>query len=248
MTKIVDRVRKLLELSKRNDSPTEAAQAAAMAQELMFKFQIGETDLETKETREPEAVVEETAHTEKGRKRCVWKSSLAHAIAQGFGCEMFTMRDTDQVRFQIFGTKSAVQTVGYMYGYLALEVTRLAEVAYREARGEIRESPKTWKNNYRLGCVAEIRERLAKQREEQAKVVEDLVREQPKGAGLVLYKSDEARVKDGYKKLKQQYGLRTRTNTYRYSPSAYERGRAAGRSLSLGGGRGLPGSPNRLEG
>jgi len=243
MANIVERIKKLLELSKHNNSSAEAAAAAGLAQELMFKHQIGEADLTvTEEARTPEEIVEEAVHTEKGRQRNVWKSALAHAVAQGFGCEMYYSR-YPEIQFKVFGLKSAVQTVNYVFGYLNLEITRLCAEA---GKGQGR----TWQNSFRLGAVAELRERLQQQRREQGAYVAAKTVAEPTSTALALYKTEEERVESAWKETSKRIGLRAgrRTRT-RSDYSAYSRGREAGASISLNAGRGgLPASKQRMAG
>lgn len=253
---IVDRVRKLVELSKHNNSPEEAARAAALAQELMFKYQIGEADLEVDGRREPEALVEEAIQDrDPGKKRDVWRACLAYAVAKGFGCQMYNDHGG---KFQIYGLKSAVQTVSYVYGYLMLEVNRLCEEAWREHGREQRLSPRTWKNSFRMGAVNAIRIRLEAQRKAQATQVAEMVAEArekpaeasaPRCTALALYKTDEERVSDGWKTRERELHLRSsRISGTRRNPNAYQRGRAAGEGVALGStGRGLGASASKLS-
>lgn len=254
MSKIVDRIRKLLDLSKHNNSPEEAAQAAAHAQDLMFKYQIGEADLETTEERTQEDLVTETVGTEAKTKRSVWKACLAHALAKSMGCEMWNNRAEERPRFEVYGLKSSVQTVGYMFGYLSLEVDRMCAAAWKAHGHEMRQSAHTWKNSYRMGAVNEIRKRLEEQRKEQVQHVVEVVQSQRAATGttttaLALYQTDQERVATGYQQERKKKGIRAgRASSYRCNPSAYERGSVAGQSVSLGGGRGLPASPSRIRG
>lgn len=247
---VVDRIRKLLELSRNNNSPDEAASAATEAQRLMFKFQIQESDLVLdEEERKPEAIVEDGIDS--GHKdRVVWKACLANALAEGFGAEMYSTRGANGMKsFQIYGLESSVQTVKYMYGYLAAEIMRLSEEAWREHGHEQRLSPRTWCNNFRMGAVNTIRKRLQEQREVQNVEVRERVaaakREQkPQSTALALYQTNEERVEQGFKALSKRLGLVTRKSYARSNPTAYQHGAAAGAGVNLGGGRGL-GAPAR---
>ncbi len=247
MSKIVDRIRKLVELSKSNNSAEEAASAAAMASDLMFKYQIGEADLQTSDKREQEQLVEESIGQEKKRQRDVWKACLAHAVAKGFGCEMYNSRDEKgNPKFQIFGVKSVVQTVSYVYGYLALEIERLCTAAWKTHGGKedsfnARAKARTWKNSFRMGAMNAIRVRLEKQRTEQQAQVAEMVAAQkaapeaPKSTSLALFKTDEERVEEGYKDLSRKLHLRAgRATRVNHSKNAYEHGREAGNGVALG--------------
>jgi hypothetical protein len=243
--KIVDRIRKFLALAANNNSPEEAAQAAARAQELMFQYQIGEADLDMGEAkREVEEVVNESVH-DAGRQREVWKAALANSIAKSFGCVLYTDQTGDKTKYQVVGLKSVVQTVGYMFSYLSNEISRLADAAWAQEKGSSLHSARTWKNSFRLGAVNTVYKRLKEQQGHQEQKVAAMVQAAKaaptasKSTALALYKSDQERVADTYQELRKSKRLRTKRSTYRHSASAYERGQAAGNSLGLGGGKGL---------
>ena len=245
MADIVGRIKKLIALSKRNDSPEEAAQAAAHAQDLMFKYQIGETDLDVGDTdeRTSEEIVNTPIQTSDA-KRAIWKSSLAHAVANGFGCEMYFSRNVNGTTFHIFGTESAVQTVHYMYGYLSLEITRLSEREWNAHGKETGENGKTWKNSFRLAAVTELRTRLMETRREQRVKVATA----PTSTAIALYKTDEERVTNEWKAASKRLGIHSvSTAPTRHSYSAYDRGRSAGRKIGLSSGKGIEGSKKRID-
>lgn len=247
MNKIIDRIRKCLSLASNNNSPEEAAAAAAMAQELMFKHQIGESDLDLDDgKRVSEEVVDESI-LDDGAKRVAWKATLAFGIARAFGCTLYTDQSSGTgTKYQVVGLKSVVQTVGYMFLYLANEVEQLADAAWARETNKKFQSPRTWKNNFRMGAVNIISKRLQAQRAEQDRQVAAMVREAntnptaaPVSTALALYKTDQERVTDKYAEVKKAKSLRSKRTRYSYNPSAYERGQAAGGNVSLGGGKGL---------
>jgi len=260
MADILARVQKLLQLGKRNDSPQEAANALALAQDLMFKYQISEADLDAgDEQREREAVVDEAVYQSTSTKKAAWKSCLAYAIARGFGCHMYTMRDragTGGHQFQVVGLKSVVQTVSYLYGYASLEIERLCAEEWERRRSGYPgvAAARNWKNNFRLGAVAALRTRLDEQRGSQESVMAGVEHFRPVGiahssSALALYRSDAERVDQEYRGISKRLGLRrTARRGARHNPSAYSLGREAGQSLSLGGGRGLAGAKSRIGG
>jgi hypothetical protein len=250
MADIVSRIRKMLELSRKNNSPEEAASAAAMAQELMFKYQISEADI-TIEERVAEDVVDDEIGGDDKVKKDVWKASLANSIAKAFGCKMYTWRDyaggTNKVSYKVVGIKSVVQTVSYMFGYLSAEIDRLAEEAWKAAKacGE-RTNGRTWKNSFRLGAVNTVYSRLKQKADEQEQQIAAMAKaareakDSKKSMALALYKSDQERVEGEYKNIYKARGLRQgRSVIRRHSVSAYQQGQTAGSRVSLGGGKGL---------
>lgn len=250
MADILKRVRNLIALSKHNNSAEEAASAAAEAQALMFKYQIGEVDLDPGESRrEPEEVVDESVLTDDKGKRDAWKAALANTLGRSFGCRVYIFREERACRYQVFGVKSAVQTVGYMFGYLSAEIDRMASEQWREHR---RGDARSWKNSFRFGAVSVISERLSAQRAAQQAQVRAMnaAAQQKKepGTALALYQADCERVEAGYEAKAKKLGLRSSRRSYRiHNATAYERGEAAGRELGLGGGRGLGAPAKQVE-
>lgn len=248
MNDVLGRIRKLLQLSQNNNSPEEAAQAAARAQELMFKYSIGEADLDIERRDEPEKVVDETAHCERGSRRDVWKGVLVNTLARAFGCKSYTMKEWSEKshRLQVVGVKSAVQTVSYLFGYLVLEINRLADEAYK-AHGA-GHSPRTYRNSFRMGAINTIAKRLKEQTAAQQAVVKAKQAAEPQSTALALYKSAQERTEEEYAVISKRLGLRAgKPVRYTQNLNAYQRGKLAGENLSLGGGKGIAGAKQRLE-
>lgn len=257
MSKIVDRIRKLMAQAQ-SDNAHEAALAAGMAQEMMFQYQISETDLVVEEKREAEPVIEGSIAGGNKKQRDVWKACLANGIAKGFGCEMYNSHDEKGFpRFQVYGIESVVQTVSYIYGYLVLEIERLCEVAWKgEGRAEVsfgeKAKARTWKNSFRMGAVNAIYRRLQEQRKEQTAQVGAMMAaakaaKSAPSTALALYKTDEERVAEGYKELSKKLRLRSgRSSKTRTSRNAYQHGTEAGNNVALGGGRGLGAPAQRI--
>ena len=167
---VIDRVRKLLNLSQRAGSPEEAALAALRAQELIAEHRLAEADISLAggDPVPEEAVVESVIEGDRSRRRAQqWRIKLAGALAPAFKCKIYYWTGSD--RIGAIGRESDVQTLGYVQGYLALEIQRLTEEAWAGVKaratehGEIvRElpQPSRWRNSFRLGVVSTVRERL----------------------------------------------------------------------------------------
>lgn len=161
---VVDRVKKLLSLSQRAGSPEEAALAATRAQELIAEHRLAEADLALSggEALPEEAVVENVIEGDHSRRRAQqWRIKLASALAGAFKCRVFYYQGSD--RIAVIGRESDVQTIQYLQGYIALEIQRLTEEAWREIKADTdRELPQParWRNSFRLGVVSTVRERL----------------------------------------------------------------------------------------
>lgn len=261
-TKIADRIRNLLKLSESNNSVEEAALAASMAQELMYRYQLRAEDLVLPET-PPEPV--EDGEVLSTTRYETWKSRLLVHLARSFGANMyyspevkydklvrddnrFKWKKTTRTGYRVVGLQSVVQTVQYMATYLINEINDLAEKEFKHHGSG---NGKTWKNNFRLGAVHVIAARLQEKQREQV----ELVRAQKEAAtaagtenlSLALYQTDQLRQEEAYRKLSKEKGLRARASSqHRLDLSAFDRGKEAGGKVSLGGGKGLSGPKTQL--
>lgn len=235
--KIIDRIKKLLNLSK-SDNEEEAALAAARATELMLKHEIEEAQLG--EVEEVEDVEEQEA--DRTGQRVPWKSTLQNGLALSQGCQMYTSTkwDSDKrkkfVAYMIVGQPSKVATIRYMYQYLSNEIDRLADRAYRVEHRECRASKvdppsaRAWKNAFRLGAASMIYSRLTEQRKKtHAKAKAD-----GQSTALVVVAKAEEAVELHVKKHHPRMG-KAAAASYS-SGSGYGAGRAAGKKVGLGGG------------
>jgi hypothetical protein len=258
MTNVLDRVRKLLALAK-SGTPEEAALATARAQELMFKYSIGEADLEVEQVqREIEAVVDEIVHEEAKTKRDLWKGVLLNTLALAFGCKSYSLRDwvNGGTKFKVLGVNSAVQTVNYLFGYLQLELDRLADAAFadhlrevdQDVSGRLRQNGRSFRNSFRMGAVNTIFRRLQVQIEDQKRIIQAKKAAAPKSMALALYQGDVERTEEAYRAKKKELNLRhSKSRSSVRSISAYQRGSEAGANVSLGGGKAIAGSKPRIE-
>lgn len=83
--KIIQTIKKVLDLSRNNPSEEEAKTAALKAQQLLAKYNIKESDLVDGNT--SENIVEK--YSDVGLAK--WKYGLACIVARNFRCEMFML-------------------------------------------------------------------------------------------------------------------------------------------------------------
>jgi hypothetical protein len=229
--KIIERIRKLLELSH-SDNEHEAAQAAARAAQMMSENAVTEAMLQVVNPDDevpvvPERIVEGEP-TYDAERRIAWRDRIATAVAHSFDC--------------------------------VAEVERLADEAWLKEGADlvaVGQRPRAWKSAFRLGAADVIHERLytdiyaRKEREkEQAK---QLAAAQPKqlvGAGaaaaeqqlalvrvdkaLAIVEKDRSEVKAAFEKrtkgFRRMRGMGNSTRTR----GGYRAGREAGANISLG--------------
>lgn len=220
------KVAKLLRLSQ-SDNPNEAALASSRAQAIMDRFKLtgGDISLEGK----PEEKVAHFAHDPlelDGAAR--WKGQLACIIAKQNQCKAYKNGSA----LCLIGRPSDVQTVRYLYSWMVREVERLAG---RDCAG----CGRTYFNNYRLGAVETICNRLyAAATQTVADVKKEAVGERALMVvtqSLAVIERHKQEVEDyGTNVLKLRRGSSGRTN---YHSGAREAGRKAGHEVSIGGAR-----------
>jgi hypothetical protein len=237
---IITRVQKLLRLSQANSNAEEAASAAAKAQELIDQHNLT-TAMLALDGAEPE--VDEPIYdffkagspldTQKTQQR--WRGVLALHIAKMNSCRVYW----SGASLALVGRPSDADTVRYLYGYLAYEVERLAATQAGMGR--------TWRNNFRLGVVDTIAEKLKAQH---TRFVETARLE----TGTALVRVDRALAKieqrgssvDAW--LKANLKLRGgEKRGARGDQSARAAGRQAGKSISIGAARGALGGQKGLS-
>lgn len=125
--KIIEKIKKVLELSKNNPSENEAQAAALKAQELMAQYHITMEAVE--DIKDIENIVEETIYVGGGHK---WKYSLARAVAKNFRCRHFYYGKSTIV-FYGYETdaKIAAQTFEYLFK-IGNTKARKERAAYRK--------------------------------------------------------------------------------------------------------------------
>lgn len=147
--KIIDKVKKLLRLAT-SDNVNEAASSAAKAQELIDKYNLSYLllsdsfhDNEIKDAKESNCVYKF------GKNIIAWKSVLAKNIGEMNHCRIY-IGNTGQYKYVgIVGREEDINTVKYLFLYLATEIERLC---LREGVNQ----GKTWRNNFRLGAIEYI--------------------------------------------------------------------------------------------
>ncbi len=251
--KILDRVRKLLQLAQ-SDNVNEAANAAAQAQALMSKHAIETASLETPAIKDEQIAEHEIQATEKTKKEA-WKSSLSVALCEVNNLKYYNYRSRGGFKYMCIGRDSDVQIVRYMFAYLTSEIERLC----KKAAADNGSPGKTWCNNFKWGAASEINKRL---RESHKNAIASMRREanaaDTLGNGVGLMRINNALMKlEGVKTSIELYGknvvkLKAGTRSrHQLDREAREQGRQAGARIALDPARGGAlgsGSRARLRG
>lgn len=267
--RIIDRIRKLLELSHSNNEH-EAATAAARAAELMSEHEIDEAMLQvSKADDEPapyiaERVVEEGLGDEhKTERRVAWRDIMLSALAVSLDCERYV----HEGNLVVFGRESAVATWRYVGLYLIAEVDRLADEAWLREGADLAavgQRPRVWKAAFRVGAAdvvssrlyAEVHDRKKRERavvEAKAKALAAANGETPDQplalvrveSAIALIQRDRAALAEKWKARGKALRLRSAGsigNSSRQHRSGYSAGREAGATVNIkGGGKAIAG-------
>lgn len=132
MSSIIDRVQKLLALSK-SSNIHEATNAAAAANKLIDQHRLSEADLESKnDVQELEPIEEDTEVLYETGKVTTWKQSLIGVLTRHYGVvywnDNYYPNGRKVSRFRIVGRRSDLAIVKYMFNWLQLEITRLSTI------------------------------------------------------------------------------------------------------------------------
>lgn len=264
MSKIIDRIQKLLKLAANAGSEHEAALAAERAAELMIEHEIHEAQISLdgpNEPRTPEPI-DHCHRVTDTTKRVAWHMRVAGAVARSYGANAYWSGGA----VVLFGRLSAVQAAAYTSQYLMREIERVTDAEAPTRSQNITDGgySKSFRNAFRLGCASRIAHRL----EEKTRpskltkmpdgsvqdIPEDLAAKLPEempspSAGvLAVIKRDHAKVDQAYKDYSK--GWKSSGTVGQFSSGGgYSAGREAGGRVSLGGGGrgGLPRGQGSLK-
>lgn len=245
---------KLLRLAQ-SDNAHEAALAASTAQAILDKYELTAGMLD-QNNNEPDEEIQDFGDRGApletcGKQLAAWKSYLSFVIAKVNGCRTYSRGEWSVAQgravthLHVVGRASDAEKVRYVYSFLAKEVERLC---LREGRG----CGKTWRNQFRLGVVDTIREKLY---EGQRETVQAMKKEYG-GNSLALVKLDqvvakfEAKGTDVDKWMDKNMKMGKKQSHPVYSdPGARSAGRKAGKEIQVSGARGsLPSAKTMIGG
>lgn len=165
LDRIIERIQKLLALST-SSNPHEAALAAAKAQALLFRHNLSMATVQAGMSGSGGSPYVVDRYDLGGSTN--WRRMLLGAVARNNFCRAVWYRGTRDVG--IVGEPHNIAAVQYLYEFLMREIRRLADRAWEEGgyarRGE---RERTWKRSFYFGAVQTVSERLAAQREADAR-------------------------------------------------------------------------------
>lgn len=219
-TKIIDKIEKLLRLSK-SPNENEAASAASRAQQLMEKYQIRAWLLGQQDDKSAGLGIVDHVLDERGRSE-YWQKLLFVRLSKIYECQPYFNGGT----MRVIGMESDVEVLKLMYQYLHDAIRNLQKKAWSRAGAEYgtgRRAANHFRRGYCEGAVVRILERLEKDRAERVQAT--------------VATRDLVVVKSGAIKRfidKGPYIFRSsRKASYAGSRSAYGRGYEAGGRVNL---------------
>lgn len=253
MSRIIERIQKLLRLAGNAGSEAEAALAAERAAALMAEHEIHEAELAvTADAPRVVEPIEKCFEVTTTQKKVAWHMRVTSAVAESYGAQAYWSGG----RVVLFGRLSAVQAAKYTAMYLMREVERLTD---REAPSS--NYSKAYRNAFRLGCSNRVATRLDIEARKRARAqATPSVPDAPiatadaaefetpsvpatpevNSMALAVIEKDREEVKTAYEDYSKNWRSGRAIGKVS-SGSGYSAGRAAGDRVNLGGGgKGLP--------
>lgn len=226
MTDILDRIKKLRALAT-SSNPNEAAAAAGVANKLILKHQISESQLA--EISSPESNVENMFDDPEplyvSARVTAWKVDLATLLARHYGCALWNdkvyrsdSQNRGMSRFRLVGREDDVQIVKFMFSWFVSEIQKLVDV---ECRGY----GLNYRDSYCKGAVKGIENLLAYTRE---KMVEEANKTGKSKALEVVQNRHKLAIEYMFKKHK----VIQPNGKLGVNPEAFERGYEVGNSAA----------------
>jgi hypothetical protein len=256
VSKIIERIQKLLKLAANAGSEAEAALAAERAAELMTLHEIHEAQLTLdgpNVPRKPEPIDTCYQATDTSKK-VAWHMRVLAAVARSYGAHAYWLGG----KVILFGRLPAVQAATYTGQYLMREIERVTDAEAPSSAWS-----RSYRNAFRLGCASRIGARLDQKTrpstltkmpdgsvqlvpDDQASRVPDA--EPAASAGVIaVIKRDREEVQRAYQAFSKKWKKGGSVGSYS-SGGGYAAGQEAGARVSLGGGRaGLPRGQGSLK-
>ncbi|NBW58605.1 DUF2786 domain-containing protein [bacterium] len=217
---IIDKVQKLLALSKSSNA-NEAAAAAAAANKLIDQYRLSEADISTSDN-ESDPLIRDNDPVYTTGRIVPWKSNLIIYLAKHYGCAIFNdvakPNGRKYSQYKLVGRSSDIKITKYMFSWLSMECQRLCE---SDAYGK----GKVFTQSYCQGFVAGVNQQLSQSREE--------VKKQASSSAIIKI---DARLDEANDYMNSLYNLKKAptSSVARINPNAYDAGLNRGKSIHLG--------------
>jgi len=253
---VIEKIQKLRKLS-RSDNIHEAEAAAAAADRLIQEHGLAEAQLEAEGAAPVEKPSEDAASfVEWHGNAPTWQRILSSGLVRHYDCACYLkwiwVNGRNRLALQIIGRPSDIATARYMYGWLALEIDRLAKEA---SRGQ----GKAYADSFRRGAVSGVIEKLRLSRESvrqeaeaRNKVAQAINPELKISAALAIYDRRREEAREAMHATHPDIAAsakRSRGGSSYSSPSRYDGytdGKRAGANIHTGAALGGGGTSRRL--
>lgn len=219
---IIEKVQKLLALSKSSNA-NEAAAAAAVANRLIDQYRLSQIDLETDTSAEMDPVEEDSDFVYESGKVTAWKQTLVSVLARHYGCAYWINCTYDTGRkvshFKLVGKRSDIGITRYMFSWLMLECQRLADL---EAKG----CGRVFIASYCMGFVNGVAQQLQASRVEAQK--------EASSAAIVKIDARAAASKEAMYKLHTNLRPSRSISQAQVNGTAFAMGQQKGSNIHLG--------------
>ena len=158
--KVIDTIRKLLNLSEGTNSPAEAEAAAAKAQQLLLKYNLAMADVNAHITEDEKLIGQEIFESGENKNESNWIVQLYGGIARYNFCRIVFHRSKQlySTNIAVIGRKGNVEAVHYMVEILVPQIRKMAKAAWNEYGG--REKRGKFTRGFLVGCAHGIETKL----------------------------------------------------------------------------------------
>lgn len=157
MKAILDRAQKLQALADRAGTPEEAANAASKLQSMLLRHNL--TMAQVAGNIQEDFEKQDFSMSHENRNHKGWKSTLYYGIAKANFCE--SVWNPRSSTMSIVGRKANIDMVHYLYGYLSLEIIRLAGQASRNQPNKA-----VYFRAFCIGAMSSVLKRMQAEKEE----------------------------------------------------------------------------------
>jgi hypothetical protein len=239
--KILDRIRKLLALAEGAGTPEEAGTAYATAQKLIAQHALTDEQVRIARLRETggpvnEPIVSRIVHMTQTPQMPTWLGILGQCLADVNGCDMVqghTFNGKSVRTLKAWGRESDLAIVEELLRIIPGQIDVLCARSLFTGR--------TARNNFRLGAVSMVCERLRLAARQARKAIEESAAKQDASApaivgevtALALRALDDRHALATAAMRKDCPNLRTKSSSSRTDHAARAAGRAAGAQVSV---------------
>lgn len=211
--KVIEKVKKLLSLHNNNTSLNEASNAYKVAQKLLAEHRLSMADIESASDLKEENIGVSDHCLYEGKRRITWRVRLASIVARNNGCDVLLYGGN----IRLVGRDSDFVIVKWLYDSIETQIEAMAK---HTCKG----MGKGYSNDFKLGAVSRVAERLAEAKQE--------TRDKYSGTkALVLVDQKDAAIKKYVKDVLKVTSSHTGGSAKRRE--AFNRGQQAGNKVNL---------------